>query len=81
MDLGTTAPKENPVHRGLHQPDSTPVVGADIFGSRGIWHRVRIKSLTLIPDDDGNTLSQFAAATNLNQLLAVHTVAVNNRIV
>jgi hypothetical protein len=35
----------------------------------------------LVLHDDGNPLSQFTAAENLNQLVAVHTVAVNDCIV
>src|SRR5260370_997605 len=66
VDLGTTALKRNLVHYGLHQPDATPVIGPDVFGSRGIGYRIRVKSLSLVLDDDGNSLSQFTAATNLN---------------
>src|SRR5712671_4522584 len=79
--FGTVGFKRNLVHHGLHHPDSTPVVGADVLGSGGIGHRVRVKSLSLVLDDNGNSLSQFTAAKNLNQLLPVHSVAMNDCIV
>jgi len=73
--------KRNLIHHRLHHPDATPVVGADVLANRGIGHRIRVKSLSLVFDDDANPLSQFTAAKNLNQLLAVHTVAMNDCIV
>jgi hypothetical protein len=81
VDFGTIVFKGDFVHRDSHQPDATPVVGVEIFRTQGIGNRIRVKSLSLVLYDEGYSISQFTAATNLNQLTAIHTVAMNHRIV
>jgi hypothetical protein len=57
------------------------MLGLEILGSQRIGNRVWVKSLSLILDDEGHSLSQVTAAANQNPLLGVHTVAVNHCIV
>src|SRR5580700_2476711 len=81
MHFGTSLFEGDFVHRDSHQPDTTPVVGTEIFGTRRIGNRFRVKSLSLVLDDQGYPLFQVTAATNLNQLVTIETIAVNHCIV
>jgi hypothetical protein len=81
MDFRPTVLKKDLVHRRSHQPDATPVVGAEIFGTQGIRNRIRVKSLSLVLDHEGYSPFGVTAAPNVNQFMAIHTVPMNDRIV
>jgi hypothetical protein len=81
VDFGATAFKGDFVHRQLHQVDAAPVLSLEIFRSEGIKNCIRIKPSPLVPDDNGQSLSQLTSTANLNQLMCVHPIAVNDRVV
>jgi hypothetical protein len=60
--------------------DAAPVFGPEVFERQGIGYLVGIESLSLIPDDDGQSTAADAAATDMNQLAGVQAIAVEHRV-
>jgi len=48
------------------------------FDRQRVGNRFWIKSLPLVRDDNGHSLSQLTLTTDLNQLVSVHPMAVND---
>jgi hypothetical protein len=79
VDNGAASFKANFIHQRFHQVDSTAMAGLDIFKCGRVWDVVRVKSLSLIPDDDRNFVSP-AATANVHLLPRVSMVAMNDGI-
>src|ERR1700682_5752703 len=77
MDLSSSLFKRDFVHPEFHEEYAAPVLCFEIFGSQRVGNCIRVKSLSLILNDDGDSFSCFTATTKLNQLGRVETVAVN----
>ncbi len=54
--------------------------GIQVVERQRIGNPIGVESLPLISDDDGHSLSAFAAATNVNQLASVCAIAVEHRV-
>jgi hypothetical protein len=80
MDLRSSAFKRNFVHGKFHQMDAAPVFGIEVFERQGIGYPIGIEPLPLIPNDDGQSTAAVAAATDVNQLARVQTIAVEYRV-
>jgi hypothetical protein len=80
MDLRSSAFKRNVVHGKLHQMDTAPVLGTEVFERQRIGNLIGIESISLISDDDENFLAAFAAAADVNQLASVQAIAVEHRV-
>jgi hypothetical protein len=80
MDLRSSAFKRNFVHSQFHQVDAAPVFGIQVFDSQRIRNIIGVESISLIPDDDEHSLGAFAAATDMNQLASIHSIAVEYRV-
>jgi hypothetical protein len=78
-DNGTASFKVNFIHQGSHQVDSTAMTGADIFWSSRVWNLANIKSLSFVPDDDGDLVSPTATA-DTHLPLSVLMIAANDGI-
>src|SRR6267143_3707246 len=57
-----------------------PVFGIEVFERQRIGNPIGVESMSLISDDDEHSLAAFAAATNVNQLASVQTIAVEHRV-
>ena len=57
------------------------MLSLQILESQRIGDPVRVKSNSLVPDDQAQLFPQFTSAINLNQLAGIESVAVNDRIV
>jgi hypothetical protein len=60
--------------------DTPPVFGIEVFERQRIGNPIGVESMSLISDDDEHSLAAFAAATNVNQLASVQTIAVEHRV-
>jgi hypothetical protein len=80
MDLRSSAFERNFVHGNFHQVDAAPVFGTEVFERQRIGNSTWVESLPLISDDDEHSLAAFAAATDVNQLASVQSIAVEHRV-
>ena len=53
------------------------MLGPEILGSKRIGDSIRVKSPSIVLDDDGDSFSCFTATTKMNRLERIETVAVN----
>jgi len=60
--------------------DAAPVFGAEVLDRQRIGNAIGVESMSLISDDDEHSLAAFAAATDVNQLASVQSIAVEHRI-
>src|SRR6266446_3723771 len=78
MNLRASTLKRDLVHRQLHKVDAATVLRLQSFDSQRVGNRSWIKSMPLVRDDNGHSLSELTLTTNLNQLVRVHPIAVND---
>jgi hypothetical protein len=60
--------------------DTAPVFGIEVFDRKRVGNLIGVESISLISDDDANSLAAFAAAANVNQLACVQAIAVEHRV-
>src|SRR6267154_5353274 len=78
MNLSTSTLKPDLVHRQLHEVEAATVLPRQSFDRQRVGNRFWIKSLPLVGDDNGHSLSQLTLTTDLNQLVSVRPMAVND---
>jgi hypothetical protein len=66
--------------REFHQVEAAPMFGIQVVERQRIGNPIGVESLPLISDDDGHSLSAFAAATSVNQLASACAIAVEHRV-
>src|SRR5712664_4520840 len=76
----SSAFKRNVVHGKLHQMDTAPVLGTEVFERQRIGNLIGIESISLISDDHEHSLAAFAAAADVNQPASVQAIAVDHRV-
>ena len=54
--------------------------GTEVFERQRIGNRIGVESMSLISDDDEHSIAAFAAATKVNQLATVQTIAMEHRV-
>ncbi len=57
-----------------------PALGIEVFDRQRVGNLIGVESISLISDDDEHSLAAFAAATDVNQLAGVQTIAVEHRV-
>jgi hypothetical protein len=77
-NLSASTLKPDLAHRRLHLVDAAAVPLLQYFDRQWVGNRFWIKSLPLVRDDNGHSLSQRTLTTNLNQLARGHPIAVND---
>jgi hypothetical protein len=58
--------------------NAATVLGLQSFDRQRVRNGVWIKTLPVVRDDNGHSLSQLTSTANLNQLVGVHPIAVND---
>jgi hypothetical protein len=61
--------------------DTAPVFGIEVFDRQRVGNLIGVESISLVSDDDTNSLAAFAVATNVNQLACVQAIAVEHRVI
>jgi len=79
VDNGAASLKANFIHQGFHEIDTAAMSGLDIFRCGRVWDVVKVKSLSLIPDDDRDLVRPTAAA-NVHLFPRILMVAMNDGI-
>src|SRR6266481_1937852 len=77
IDNGAALLKSNFVHQGFHQKSSAAMTGLNVFWVGRVWDCPDVKSLSFVPDDDGN-LACPTATTDVNMLPRIPVIAMNH---